>query len=138
MRNAVHRLVERELLADYDQHGKPVTWTYKAGGTRRLVQLTPQPVFQGLSFILTTSYEHQRHLWGREVQHAEQISLQCREFWKSPELTAVCKAQQNDRIAGKGFEQRPPRELTLGLTHQIFQQAVDYLPRVRSSVSASS
>ena len=41
MRNAVVRLVERELLADYDQHGKPVSWTYKAGGTRRLVQLTP-------------------------------------------------------------------------------------------------
>ena len=41
VRNAVSRLVERELLADYEQHGKPVSWTYKAGGTRRLVQLTP-------------------------------------------------------------------------------------------------
>jgi hypothetical protein len=41
VRNAIVRLVERELLADYDQHGKPVSWTYKAGGTRRLVQLTP-------------------------------------------------------------------------------------------------
>ena len=41
VRNAVSRLVERELLADYDQHGKPVSWAYKAGGTRRLVQLTP-------------------------------------------------------------------------------------------------
>jgi len=41
VRNAVSRLVERALLADYDQHGKPVSWTYKAGGARRLVQLTP-------------------------------------------------------------------------------------------------
>ena len=40
VRNAIVQLVERELLADYDQHGKP-GWTYKAGGTRRLVQLTP-------------------------------------------------------------------------------------------------
>jgi ribosomal protein S25 len=40
-RNAVNRLAERGLLADYEQHGKPVTWAYKAGGTRRLVQLTP-------------------------------------------------------------------------------------------------
>jgi len=41
VRNAVNRLVERTLLADYEQHGKPVTWAYKAGGARRLVQLTP-------------------------------------------------------------------------------------------------
>ena len=41
VRNAVNRLAERGLLADYEQHGKPVTWAYKAGGTRRLVQLTP-------------------------------------------------------------------------------------------------
>lgn len=41
VRNAVSKLDVRELLADYDQHGKPVSWTYKAGGTRRLVQLTP-------------------------------------------------------------------------------------------------
>ena len=41
VRNAVSRLAERELLADYEQHGKPVSWAYKAGGTRRLVQLTP-------------------------------------------------------------------------------------------------
>jgi len=40
-RNAVSRLVERGLLADYEQHGKPVGWAYKAGGTRHLVQLTP-------------------------------------------------------------------------------------------------
>lgn len=40
-RNAVSRLAERGLLADYEQHGKPVGWAYKAGGTRRLVQLTP-------------------------------------------------------------------------------------------------
>jgi hypothetical protein len=40
-RNAVNRLAERGLLADYEQHGKPVTWAYKAGGARRLVQLTP-------------------------------------------------------------------------------------------------
>lgn len=40
-RNAVNRLAERGLLTDYEQHGKPVTWAYKAGGTRRLVQLTP-------------------------------------------------------------------------------------------------
>jgi hypothetical protein len=40
-RNAVNRLAERGLLGDYEQHGKPVSWTYKAGGTRRLVQLTP-------------------------------------------------------------------------------------------------
>ncbi len=40
-RNAVNRLAERDLLADYEQHGKPVTWAYKAGGARRLVQLTP-------------------------------------------------------------------------------------------------
>jgi len=40
-RNAVNRLAERGLLADYEQHGQPVTWAYKAGGTRRLVQLTP-------------------------------------------------------------------------------------------------
>ncbi len=40
-RNAVNRLAERGLLADYEQHGKPVGWAYKAGGTRRLVQLTP-------------------------------------------------------------------------------------------------
>jgi hypothetical protein len=41
IRNAVNRLAERGLLADYEQHGKPVTWAYKAGGARRLVQLTP-------------------------------------------------------------------------------------------------
>jgi ribosomal protein S25 len=41
IRNGIVRLVERGLLADYEQHGKPVSWTYKAGGTRRLVQLTP-------------------------------------------------------------------------------------------------
>ncbi len=40
-RNAVARLAERGLLADYEQHGKPIGWAYKAGGTRRLVQLTP-------------------------------------------------------------------------------------------------
>lgn len=41
IRNGIARLVERNLLADYEQHGKPVGWAYKAGGTRRLVQLTP-------------------------------------------------------------------------------------------------
>ena len=41
VRNAVNRLVERGLLADYEQHGKPIGWAYKAGGTRRLVQLAP-------------------------------------------------------------------------------------------------
>jgi len=41
IRNAVNRLAERGLLANYEQHGKPVTWAYKAGGARRLVQLTP-------------------------------------------------------------------------------------------------
>jgi hypothetical protein len=41
IRNGVARLVERGLLADYEQHGKPVGWAYKAGGSRRLVQLTP-------------------------------------------------------------------------------------------------
>ncbi len=40
VRNAVNRLVEHELLADYEQHGKPVGWSHKAGGARRLVQLT--------------------------------------------------------------------------------------------------
>ncbi len=40
VRNAVNRLVEHGLLADYEQHGKPVGWAYKAGGSRRLVQLT--------------------------------------------------------------------------------------------------
>jgi len=41
VRNAVSKLDVRELLADYEQHGKETGWTYKAGGTRRLVQLTP-------------------------------------------------------------------------------------------------
>jgi hypothetical protein len=41
IRNGIARLVERGLLADYEQHGKPIGWAYKAGGTRRLVQLTP-------------------------------------------------------------------------------------------------
>jgi hypothetical protein len=41
IRNGIVRLVERGLLTDYEQHGKPVSWTYKAGGSRRLVQLTP-------------------------------------------------------------------------------------------------
>ncbi len=41
VRNGIARLVERGLLADYEQHGEPVGWAYKAGGTRRLVQLTP-------------------------------------------------------------------------------------------------
>ena len=41
VRNAVSKLDVRELLADYEQHGKDTGWTYKAGGTRRLVQLTP-------------------------------------------------------------------------------------------------
>ncbi len=41
IRNGIARLVERGLVGDYEQHGKPVSWTYKAGGTRRLVQLTP-------------------------------------------------------------------------------------------------
>jgi hypothetical protein len=41
VRNAIKRLDEHELLTDYSQHGETVGWTYKAGGTRRLVQLTP-------------------------------------------------------------------------------------------------
>ena len=32
VRNAVSKLDVRELLADYEQHGKPVSWAYKAGG----------------------------------------------------------------------------------------------------------
>jgi len=71
-RNAVNRLAERGLLADYEQHGKPVTWAYKAGGTRRLVQLTPtgrqwcQAAFGGEPVESEIAVAAQRH---KSVSH---------------------------------------------------------------------
>jgi hypothetical protein len=42
VRNAIQKLVERGLVEDYRQHGKPATWALKPGGPRRLVALSEQ------------------------------------------------------------------------------------------------
>jgi hypothetical protein len=39
-RNAIATLATQGLVSDYLQHGKPVTWALRPGGTRRLVMLT--------------------------------------------------------------------------------------------------
>lgn len=39
-RNAIATLANQGLVSDYQQHGKPVTWALRPGGTRRLVMLT--------------------------------------------------------------------------------------------------
>ena len=94
VRNALGRLAERGLLADYEQHGKPVTWAYKAGGARRLVQLT------------TTGRQWCQAAFGREPIESE-IAAAARRHKSVSHGIAVLEAAQHLAAAGYSVETEP-------------------------------
>jgi hypothetical protein len=94
VRNAVNKLDVRELLADYDQHGKDVGWAYKAGGTRRLVQLTP------------TGRQWCHAAFGREPVESE-IAAAARRHKSVSHGIAVLEAAHHLAAAGYKVETEP-------------------------------
>jgi hypothetical protein len=94
VRNAINRLAERELLADCNQHGKPVGWAYKAGGTRRLVQLTP------------TGRQSCRAAFGQEPVESE-IAIAARRHKSVSHGIAVLETAYHLAAAGYAVETEP-------------------------------
>jgi hypothetical protein len=94
VRNAISRLDVRELLADYEQHGKDTGWTYKAGGTRRLVQLTP------------TGRQWCQAAFGQEPVESE-IAVAARRHKSVSHGVAVLETAQHLAAAGYEVETEP-------------------------------
>lgn len=94
VRNAVSKLDARELLADYEQHGKDTGWTYKAGGTRRLVQLTP------------TGRQWCQAALGREPAESE-IAIAARRHKSVSHGIAVLETAHHLAAAGYAVETEP-------------------------------
>ena len=94
VRNAVSKLDVRELLADYEQHGKDIGWTYKAGGTRRLVQLTP------------TGRQWCRAAFGQEPVESE-IAIAARRHKSVSHGIAVLETTYHLAAAGYAVESEP-------------------------------
>jgi hypothetical protein len=99
VRNAVSKLDVRALLADYEQHGKPVSWAYKAGGTRRLVQLTP------------TGRQWCQAAFGQEPVESE-IAIAARRHKSVSHGIAVLETAQHLAAAGYAVETKPGAVLT--------------------------